>query len=52
MFEFWPSRVIDGLFLHAEEMIDFLGLEYQRDLVETFVDPTLYRRGANGCSRN
>jgi hypothetical protein len=48
LFEFWPSRILTGDFLHAEELSNFLELNYNRDLVETFIDPTLYRRSANG----
>ena len=46
--EFWPSRVIEGDFDYAKEFVEGLGLEYQDKLVKAFVDPTLYRRTANG----
>ncbi len=48
LFEFWPSNVLDGDFQHAEDMVNFLGLEYRHKEVETFIDPTMYKRSNNG----
>lgn len=46
IFEFWPSKVIDGDMAHAKAMIDHLGLDFDNNenLVKAFVDPKLYRR--------
>lgn len=47
VFEFWPSKAIDGDFDHIREMIYFLNLEYEKNeqLLQSFIDPSLYRRG-------
>ncbi len=42
VFEFWPFRVINGDYGHAEELINWVGLKYDESIVDSFVDPHLW----------
>lgn len=46
VFEFWPSRAIEGDKDHIKDMINFLGLYYDENekIIQSFIDPKLYRR--------
>lgn len=43
--EFWPTKVIEGDYEYAQDMIEYLGLDWQEEMVQAFVDPTLFTRG-------
>lgn len=50
VFEFWPSYAIDGDYHHIKKMISFVGLDYDshRSLIQSFIDPSLYKRSNHG----
>lgn len=44
--EVWPQKWIDGDFSEIKEAVDWLGLEWQETLIQSFVEPTLYKRAS------
>ncbi len=41
-FEFWPSEMTEGDFTSAQQLINWLGLKWDKGLCLAFIDPKLY----------
>lgn len=52
VFEFWPQRAISGDLDSVYEMIDWLELEPNKDMIENFIDPVLWKGKHHGTENN
>ena len=43
--EVWPQKMIDGDFSEIKSVIEWLGLEYNKENIKEFVAPELWKRG-------
>jgi len=41
--EFWPSRMIEGDYEYAQELVESLGLKWNGPMVRAFIDPTMFK---------